>query len=396
MEKTLFTKEEVVMLYGSEKCKQHFARYKKFKNKNLEISLIRTLEQHFETVEIVKSGRTTFYEVGAERIALKKRQDERLSNGAWEIPYTKKLDVIVISVLEQGKVKADAQTLSSWCLDFGLITEKMHELILSQHDVEIRKNHLYKLRSLTSLQHGEEKVLNDYLLLLKDLQSQLAGALNRMKKMNIIEFYEVPKGFSLIQQKTINLHESTVKKIITLERRLLEKYSVDKWYLQMFDKAKKSIQYMEEWKEELGNITDEKGLDLNLKYWFKAYAVILKAPRKNIIAYLKQYDKDSVTNFINDEKIFLKSNELSYFFGRIEHVLAAASKKQMKFLEFSTKNTYIEEYGGKERLKGPSIEDYQYDKEYYALFFAKTYIQRLSELQAYYEYSISEKIADTH
>lgn len=385
----MLTKEEAVNLYGSDRCQEHYAKNKKFKNKNVEKSLIKTLEQHFESVEIVKVGRATLYEVGPQRVSVENRLDNRLSNGSWNIPYTKKLDVMVISVLEQGKITAVSQTLSSWCLDFGLITERMYELILSEHDADIRKKHINVLRSITSLKNGEERVLNDYLLQVKDLQSQLAGALNRMKKLDIIEFYEVPKGYSLSQQKTINLHESTVKEIISLERRLLEKYGVDKWYIYTYQKDKKSIQYMEEWKGELGNITDENGKALNLKYWFKAYAIILKGSKKKIITYLERYDKVSTITFSNDEAKYLQLNELAYFYERNEHVIKVASKKQSKFLEPRNKNKYTDEYGGKELLQEPSIEDYPYDQAYYALYFERTYIQRLSELQAYYEYPLA-------
>ena len=88
---------------------------------------------------------------------------------------------MVVSVLEQSLINDTAQTLSKWCLDFGLITTSMYELIRSKHDQGLKDKHLKILKNNNVIKHGEERVVNDFIHGFKTLQQQLAGTLNRWK-----------------------------------------------------------------------------------------------------------------------------------------------------------------------------------------------------------------------
>ena len=84
---TIMTKKEAVEKFGSEDCKRHFAKYGKFTNKDLENALIKTLEQHFESVAKVKQGRAFAYELGEERTEIAEREDNRKFNGGQNKTY---------------------------------------------------------------------------------------------------------------------------------------------------------------------------------------------------------------------------------------------------------------------------------------------------------------------
>ncbi|MGR5866386.1 hypothetical protein ACT7DZ_28475 [Bacillus cereus] len=56
MKERVITRKEAVEIYGSEQCRKHFEKYKKFTNKKIEDALIKTLKQYYKQVEKEKTG----------------------------------------------------------------------------------------------------------------------------------------------------------------------------------------------------------------------------------------------------------------------------------------------------------------------------------------------------
>ncbi|WP_191565979.1 hypothetical protein [Metabacillus idriensis] len=387
MSYTIMTKAQAVELHGSEDQKRHFAKYGKFTNKNLENALIDVLKRTYESFENIKQGRAYVYKLGEKRdVPLEKTVNvgARISNGAWR-NYTKNMDIMVVSVLEQCLINDTAQTLSKWCLDFELITRSMYELIRSQHDQNLKDKHLQILKNNNVIKNGEERVVNDFIHGFKTLQQQLAGTLNRMKKLEIIEYYPVYKGKVEGKEVPINLHEDTVKKILQLQRRLMDTYDVDDWYLQRVYNSPKSRAYRRDWKEQLAKITDENGVVLKLEYHFKLYAIMLKARKKKIIKYLETYNKEAIEQFKKDEFVFLNENKVTYHEERKKVVVKNAEKEEENFLKPRV-NKLESEFGGQTKYTVPTRSDYVYDEDYYALYFDRLYAQRIKELQEFYGY----------
>lgn len=392
MEKTILTKKEAVELFGSEDCQKHFATYKKFTNKDLEKSLINEMRRYYYSVEVVKpeKGRGFVYELSGKKDVVTPKEDGRIKNGAWS-SYTKNMDIMVVSVLEQGLVSETAQTLSKWCLDFGAISSNMFELLPARYNEHYKEQCLQELKDNEIIHEGEDRILIDFIYELKTIQNQLAGTLKRMQKVNIIEYYSVPKGYVEEGGKTINLHESTVKKILTLQRKLMEHYNVDQWYLDTYYNAKKSREYRKEWEKRLALITDENGVVIGLSYWYRTYAIILKARKKKIIHYLEKYNNVVIEQFKKDEQAFLNENERTFHNNRHDYVVNEAQKKEDKFLSEKTKVIELDEsvkeiYGAttREEKYYNKRHNFTYDAGYYALYFERLYAQRIKELQEYY------------
>lgn len=329
MKERVITRKEAVEIYGSEQCRKHFEKYKKFTNKKIEDALIKTLKQYYKQVEKEKQGNAVVYILREEREEIAVREDNRASNGAWSIPYTKNMDIMVVSVLEQGLIVETAQTLSKWSLDFGLITPKMYELLHAKYNESIKEQNLKDLKNNNIIYEGEERILNDFIHDIQKIQNQLAGTLNRMQKAKIIEYFPVYKGFVKEERKTVNLHENTVKKIVSLRRELMKQYDVNEWYLNVYSNTKKSRNYYEEWEEKLSKIKDENGVTLGLSYWYKTYAIILKASEKRIISYLEKYNKDVIELYKKDEQIFLVENEDTFHNERKNYVVKEAKKEKI-------------------------------------------------------------------
>lgn len=386
----IITKKQAVELFGSEACKKHFEKYKKFTNKDLETSLIKEMKRYYTLVKIVKpqKGRGYVYELIAKKDVITLKEDGRSSNGAWSIPYTKNMDIIVVSALEKSLVTNNAQLLSKWCLDFGLITQEMYALLPAKYNEYYREQCLQELKNDRIICEGEDRILNDFIYDTKVLQNQLAGTLKRLQKVDIIEYSPVYKGFIKEDGKTINLHENVVKKILLLQESLMDLYSVNDWYLRTYYNSKKAREYQEEWNKRLAQITDVDGTVLGLNYWYTTYAIIPKARKGIITNYLEKYNKEVIEHFKIDEESFLRENEVTYHSKRNKYVVSNAQKREGKFLEPKVKpNLYVEEVGGKQVSYKPIKEDYTYNQAYYALYFNRLYAQRIKGLQEYYSSS---------
>lgn len=211
MEKIIITKREAVELYGSEDCKRHFTKYRKFTNKDIEFSLIKEMRRYYDSVEVIKQDRSYVYELSGKKDVVTPKEDGRINNGAWG-PYTKNMDIMVVSVLEQGLVAETAQSLSKWAVDFGAITPAEYELLQARYKDYLRSQHLQDLKDNKIIFEGEDRLLDDFTYIVKEINNQLAGTLNRMKKAEIIEYYPVYKGHVMETNETIKLHEVLLNK----------------------------------------------------------------------------------------------------------------------------------------------------------------------------------------
>ncbi|KAA9017984.1 hypothetical protein [Niallia endozanthoxylica] len=381
-----FTLEQFINEFGTDKQKQALIDGKGNVNKRTLDSVKKEASRFYEKDSITVEGRGTKRVItcAKEKDVATEKDDGRASNGAWSISYTKNLDVVVVSVLEQGLEKSTAQTLANWALDFGVITEKMHDLLLSRHHEGLRETYVNDLKDNSIIKENEDRIVDDFVQTVKELTNQVAGTLKRMEKAGIIEYYPVFKGHIAETDETINLHEDVYKQVVALKRRLMERYDVSEWYLMTYKNSKKTVKFNEEYLEQLAFVEDENGKVLGLDYYYTTYAVILKARKKKIIAYLKKYNKEVIEQFKQDEQKFLAENEQQFHDKRKEHVIDNAQKKAEKFLEPKPFKIANEVFGGKPVVRTPTINDYEFDSDYYALYFDGLYANRIGQLQEYY------------
>ncbi|MFB2515529.1 hypothetical protein [Lysinibacillus sp. OTC-L20] len=385
-----FNLEQFINEFGTDKQVQSLINGNGNVNRRTFDSVIKTANTRFGTITIEGRGSKRIMTCSDEKETPTIREDGRVSNGAWSKPYTKNLDIVVVSVLEQGLETDTAQTLASWAKDFGIITSKMHELLMSRYQKGLRKLHIEKLRSDSIIKYNEDRIVDDFIQMTKELTNQVAGTLERMKKAGIIEYYPVFKGHIARTDETINLHEDTYKEVVNIKRKLMDKYDVSEWYLMTFKNSPKTINFYKEYDELLALVKDKNGEELGLDYCYTAYAIILKARKKKIIAYLKKYNKEAIEQFEQDEQKFLFKNKYQFHNKRIDYVSDKAQEKVGKFLSPRQFKGLSEELGGKPHVRRPTMSDYEYDIEYYALYFEDLYVQRIGELQKYYSYSFEE------
>ncbi|KJJ41387.1 hypothetical protein UM89_13885 [Bacillus subtilis] len=388
---TIMTKKEAVELYGSDKCKKHFRKYGKFKNANIENSLIRTLEQYFASVEKVRQGNSYAYELGEKRSEVAEREDYRISNGAWSKQYTKNMDIIVVSGIDSGGLPEASQSLSKWAFDFGLITPAMYSLLPARNDKDVRSHHLDSLWQKKVLHTFNGRVLEDYIAFVKDIIVQLASSLSRLRKLSILDFNSVHKGHMQETDEIVLLHEDTFNEIEKIRSYLMEKHKVNPWYINTFKFAKKVKEYNQEWKTGLAAVEDENGEVLGLDYYYTEYAIHPKQEENPILKYLNVFDKDAVEIFKANENAFLITNKDAYRKNYKDYVIKKAYETEEKMLQPKTKTYKVEDeilqiFYGEEYTETYSIEpeNIKGDVDYFMLFNNREYAEQIVKLHEYY------------
>lgn len=379
MTEQILTKAIAVEMYGTDKQKSYFKKYKKLQ-KTMEEALLKTLEQEFNS-EIEKvpapTGRGICYKVGKKYDEVKEREDGRATNGVWSIDYTKNMDVIVVSALEQDLVSYDAQTMRKWLLDFKLVNRELFDLMGTKFNKEAELQHVKELINKNILEYEEKRIIKDYLDFTKELQGQLESTLKRMKKANIIRFWEVQKA-KLTNGEVINIHESVVKKIDNQKRKLMNEYNVEAFeyeYLTNKEEVKTVKRLFSEFLK--NDITDEKGNHIAIDFYWTAHAITLKATKKRILTYLKKYNVEALEAYETNQIKFVKDNQTDFTAGRLDRVVKLAQDKEDKF---RLKHPH-------DKMKGkrkPIEDEFKFDTDYYALFFNNLYVKRIEELEKYY------------
>lgn len=387
MTEEILTKAIAVELFGTEEQKGHFNKYNKFKNNNLETALIKTLEQNYAVVEKVKVGRSIAYKVNGKLEVVKERKDNRVSNGDWSKAYTKNMDIVVVSILEQEKESKADQTLNDWLLDFNLITPQAHDLLKSRFNEEIKERHLIELKENNIIKTGEERVLIDYVEMVLKLQGELASTLNRMSKAKIIEFYPVFWGYN---GEKIQLTPETHKRVLKLRKKLMEQHGItNEWHVANHKKTEKVKLFLENYSIQLEKVVDDKGNVLGLKNVYKTYAVILKATKKATIKYLEKYAKEAIEQYKEDSLNYIEENKNSFAKNRFEHTTKEAENKESKFFEPKTNIEAIEKFGA--GAFKPKLENFsEKQKQYYALYFNHLYVKTIQELEKHYGHKFLE------
>ncbi|AYE50686.1 hypothetical protein OEA_13150 [Priestia megaterium NCT-2] len=391
MEYGIFERLDVVKEYGNKDQIKHFEKYGKWKSKTVEKAFQKTLDEIFGegNWEIVKEARKSMYKLGAKLEKRELRKDNRLSNGAWNIAYTKNLDTMIVAALGVGLRKETAQTLSNWAVDFRLITVEQHEILASRYNDSLREAYIKNSLENNVINQGEGRVLDDYASFVKELIEQLAGTLNRLEKLGIVEVAKIYNGYTS-EDRVIEIHFSTYKKALDIKRRLQAHYGVTDWYLATYKNAKKSVEYNKEFAEQLAMVTDENGQVLELTNYFTTYAITLKTGKERILKYLKTYNREAIKMYEDDNEKFLNANKREFKEKRIAHIESETQKKVDNFLKPRVcKNDLHEIFGGKPKRHIPTSEDYSYDEKYYQLYFNNMLVERMTDLEELYGYKFN-------
>ncbi|MGT8956985.1 hypothetical protein [Bacillus cereus] len=113
----------------------------------------------------------------------------------------------------------------------------------------------------------------------------------------------------------------------------MKKYDVVEFNLIAHRNAKKVINFQLEWKEALAEVKGELGNVLGIKYYWKEYAVILKATSKAVHRYLEKYCAEALEAYMNNKDLFIDQNEANYVLKRKANFMKKAEKRHKQKLK---------------------------------------------------------------
>lgn len=329
MEK-IFTLAELVEEYGTEVQKESFENNGNLNRRSFD-SIIKRVEQDWESVKEEGRGSKRKIKCSGKLEDKAMKKDGRVRSGRQQVEHRIPMDVIVATHLEYDMTKLASMSLGKWAVEFGLITELEYDLLRSRHSSKLRQKHIDKAIQSGILEEDQTKLLDEFTQHCLEIYGQLVKTLEHMKKCGIILFYENWMAYG--DDGKVSINPEIMKKILKARRELKKKHDVVEFNLTAHRNAKKVKNFKREWKEVLAEVKDENGNNLGIKYYWKEYAVILKASSKAVQRYLETYCADSLEAYVNDKDLFINETVANYELKRKVNIMKKAEKRHMQKLE---------------------------------------------------------------
>ncbi|MEK4404014.1 hypothetical protein MKZ26_06140 [Sporosarcina sp. FSL K6-6792] len=329
MEK-VFTLAGLVKQYGTEVQEVSFK-----KNGNLNIrsfdSIIKSVEQDWESIVVEGRGSKRIITCSGRREVKAMKKDGRVRSGREQVEHRIPMDIIVAAHLEYDMTEQASMSLGKWAVEFGLITKLEYDLLCSRHSSKVRQKHIDLAIKSSIIDEDQLKLLDEFTQYCIEIYRQLAKTLEHMKKCGIILFYENWKCYG--NTGKINICPETMKRIQKVRRDLMKKHDVVEFNLIAHRNAKKVKDFKREWKQALAEVKDEFDNVLGIEFYWREYAVILKATSKAVQRYLETYCVGALESYVNDKDLFIKENEADYMLKRQTNIMKKAERRHKQKLK---------------------------------------------------------------
>ncbi|MBZ5753036.1 hypothetical protein [Metabacillus rhizolycopersici] len=329
MEK-VFTLAELVEEYGTEVQKESFKKNGNLNRRSFG-SIIKRVEQDWESVKEEGRGSKRKIKCSGKLEDKAMKKDGRVRSGRQQVEHRIPMDIIVATHLEYDMTNQASMSLGKWAIEFGLITELEYDLLRSRHNSKKYQKHINIAVELGIIDEDQTKLLDEFTQYCLEIYGQLAKTLEHMKKCGIILFYENWKGYC--KDGKVDINPEIMKKIEKTRRDLMEKHDVVEFNLTAHGNAKKVKNFKREWKEALAEVKDENGNKLGIKYYWKEYAVILKASSKAVQRYLETYCADALEAYVTNKDLFINENEADYVLKRKVNIMKKVEKRHKQKLK---------------------------------------------------------------
>lgn len=363
----ILSKKEAVHEYGNESQRSQFEKYGKFVNKNTEKGLLKTLEQHFDNVSVIKVGRANCYKLEGKKDSPGERFDLRLSGIPKMKPYTKNLDMMIISALEYycHENELPQKTMNDWMVFFGIVHQDVLSLYRNKYNNRGKfDEHLNDMVDRGYLPFDYDRYVEDYFEMYGDMKQQLLKTLRRLERSDIIKITDIyyangtPYKTDYIYNHDTNeydefestgkpesfeVYQSVVEKVQQYMRtchrdgvKSSNDYLEDTpMFYESMDKYKHKI------KEFMSDaVSESTNINYKINYIFGLKSIRIKAKPKKIIAYLKRYLLDNpdakglIENYSsNGCDTLYREMFTRYLSERNSYVVEWSEKKQAKYLK---------------------------------------------------------------
>ncbi|WP_236694919.1 hypothetical protein [Peribacillus butanolivorans] len=187
----IFTTAEVVEEYGTDKCKEYFANNKKLGGHK--DSLHKTLDEFYDTWEIVKVSRSNCYKLGEKRQHRLERKDNRINNGNREqLPYKEDIRTALIQYLYKHQNDNRATiTTKRLAYELGCFSEIMYEAS-KKIGTDERQDYFEEVCERDSrIKNMGWDVFYECVKEVERLKNQVETVLDELKENNIIYYADI-------------------------------------------------------------------------------------------------------------------------------------------------------------------------------------------------------------
>jgi hypothetical protein len=331
----VFTLAELVEEYGTSVQMESFNKNRNLNKRSFD-SIIKSVEQEWECYTVKGRGSKRITTCSGKREVKAMKKDGRVRSGREQLEYRIPMDVIVAAHLEYDMTEQASMSLGKWAVEFGLITKLEFDLLSSRHRSNVRRKHIDLATKNSIIEEDQTKLLDEFTQHCLEIYGQLAKTLEHMKKCGIILFYENWKGYG--KDGKVSINPEILKQIQITRRGLMKKHDVVEFNLIAHGNAKKVKDFKREWRQALAEVKDENGNILGIEFYWKEYAVILKATSKAVQRYLNTYCVDELEAFVNDKDLFIKEYEADYVLKRKANIMKKAEKRhKQKLKEYKQK-----------------------------------------------------------
>lgn len=320
----ILTKFEAVEQYGTEAQKEHFAKYRKFTNKKVEDALIKTLNQHYESVETIKQGRANVYKLGAERGYVAEREDGRENNGnTIKLPYSYELNTLTIKyIIENCQSEMQQYSINTWLNVIGLVDRSFTSAAYNRRIKHQVMNNL--IESFDDRFTGKDiALLDNFIITERDrLSRNLKGLFNRLEKNKLIR-QRVTMFACTLENDHKELSKEMEEKVTILKRELRKKYKVTPQEVRFKTNLHNVKDYIKEESEKLS--------ELGYKYTYTAHGVLLNVAEEKLNNYLDKLKQEGKLEFeigLTEETANLTLYYFSQNYG--EHATHYAKERQSR------------------------------------------------------------------
>lgn len=288
-----YTLEEAVNIYGNEKQKEAIVKNKGNLKPNQFNALIKTIEQHYEKVEVEGRGKKRIILCDGKYDQIQERKTNYANCGRHnELPYKKFLSMMILHYIRKHKPQ-EQFSLNQWLVNIGAVDARLiaanSSNIASNKDIKMADfKQLVEKKVLTSenfdmLEHYTTYEVNY-------LKQGLRSAFNELKRERIIHhtvgrtgYYvesEIIDGKQVDVPKFRQLTEREVYLLGEIERRLQTKHRLNPSQIYFRPDDERVKAYKEELASELLH-------NFGVEYTFESHGAYIRTSDEKVAKYLK-------------------------------------------------------------------------------------------------------------
>lgn len=329
--------KDVVSMFGSVACQNHFSKRNRFTSMDIEASLIKTMKQHYDVVEKVKIGRKVYFNLEGKKEEMSAREDKRVKNGKWSTPYTEEIDLMLLLwIVESGRVGMRYRGISTIARETQMQSMEQ-ERIIAKFFLKKESNDEDEEDDLLEYFHCEN---NNFLK--QDLREQFSlfnrhikNSITRLFKNELLLVDTQLIAKMLHPDTFIYLNAETEKRVKDIKKNISSDLGLSVWTGESSFYKKEAIEYRKKSHKEIEELI-VKEEDLNekrrLEFLYEGYCLeeidgTGDFDSHPVFKYLENISKKYTLDLLQDYEASIKTLSENLNKSRVEFIKQNLTKK---------------------------------------------------------------------